>query len=400
MTSDEQAIVVENVSKMYHKHAGRGTLLSMIPGFGSRESDAFWALKDVSFEVRRGECLGIIGPNGAGKSTILKILSRISSPTRGSYRVNGRLSSLIEVGAGFHPELTGRENVYLNAAVLGMGKKEIERKFNDIVNFAELWDFIDMPVKRYSSGMYVRLGFSVAAHVSPEVLLIDEVLAVGDERFRSKSIDRLRWLRTQDVAVVFVSHSMPQIRKFCDRVAFLQHGRLLALGDPEEVCGQYLVSSGVAGGDYGAVRSSPDAFVLNRAEIGNNRGGKPPVFQLGDDIVVDFCFQLLKPANHLVIACVLYASSGEYLSACDTEFDSMAFSPVDPGEVSGSLYLRRPSLAGGGFVVVLVLKDGEHFLHRAPVGAFTMTGTGDKLGLIHLDHEWKINRVRTSGGHL
>ena len=228
--SDEPAIIADNISKMYHKRAGMGTLLSMIPGFRRTDSDEFWALKDISFEVKRGECLGIIGPNGAGKSTILKILSRVTSPTSGAYQVKGRLSSLIEVGAGFHPELTGRENVYLNAAILGMSKKETEAKFDEIVEFAELGDFIDVPVKRYSSGMYVRLGFAVAIHTKPDVLLVDEVLAVGNVGFRSKCYEAIAD-RLDRSAVVFVSHSLPTVSRICDRVAVIHQGEQRFLGD-------------------------------------------------------------------------------------------------------------------------------------------------------------------------
>ncbi len=238
--SDGPAIIVDSVSKMYHKRAGMGTLLSMIPGFRPSGSDEFWALKDVSFEVKPGECVGIIGPNGAGKSTILKILSRVTSPTSGTYHVSGRLSSLIEVGAGFHPELTGRENVYLNAAILGMSKKEIETKFDEIVEFAELGEFIDVPVKRYSSGMRVRLGFAVAAHLEPEVLLIDEVLAVGDAAFRKKCLGRTGDVVREGRAVVFVSHNMAAVESLCERVVLIDRGRVTACGAPREVIGRYL----------------------------------------------------------------------------------------------------------------------------------------------------------------
>ncbi len=233
MMSDEPVIVFDHVSKMYHKRAGTGTVLSLIPGLRRRRSDEFWALKDVSFEVKRGECLGIIGPNGAGKSTVLKILSRVTPATSGSVRVNGRLASLIEVGAGFHPELTGRENVYLNAAILGMTKKEIDARFDEIVDFAELWDFIDVPVKRYSSGMYVRLGFAVAAHLETEVLLVDEVLAVGDIAFRQKCLQDMQ-TRLQGLTKVIISHDMAIISMMCERVLVLGGGRVRFEGRPSD----------------------------------------------------------------------------------------------------------------------------------------------------------------------
>src|SRR5687767_3921935 len=187
---------------------------------------SFWALNDVSFDVKRGEVVGIIGRNGAGKSTLLKILSRITKPTRGHATIHGRVGSLLEVGTGFHPELTGRENIYLNAAILGMRKAEIERKFDEIVAFAEVEKFIDTPVKRYSSGMYVRLAFAVAAHLEPEILLIDEVLAVGDAQFQKKCLGKMGDVASQGRTVLFVSHQMNQIRRLSDHGIWLDSGRL------------------------------------------------------------------------------------------------------------------------------------------------------------------------------
>jgi ABC-type polysaccharide/polyol phosphate transport system ATPase subunit len=393
----EPAIVFDRVSKMYHKRAGTGTLLSMIPGLRPRASDEFWALRDVSFEVRHGECLGIIGPNGAGKSTVLKILSKITSPTSGSFRVAGRLSSLIEVGAGFHPELTGRENVYLNAAILGMSRREIEAKFDEIVDFAELWDFIDVPVKRYSSGMYVRLGFSVAAHTEPEVLLVDEVLAGGDERFRNRCMARIEELRERDVAICYVSHSLHRVQRFCDRALFLDRGRMQAVGEPEEVCGRYLLEQGSASGTYGAIRLSPDDFDLERVELRGHPGGRPATVTLGDDLVLDFAFEVKAPVRQPVVAFVLYSTGGGFLGTCDTEFDGLDLSQACPGRLAGSLRIVRPSLATGGFALLLVVRDGERYLHRAPVAEFTMAGTGDKMGVIHLDHEWNFGELAAEG---
>ncbi len=189
----------------------------------------FWSVDDVSFEVRRGECLGLIGPNGAGKSTLLKMLNGIIMPDKGSVEIQGRVGALIEVGAGFHPLLTGRENIYINGAIMGLRKKEIDQKFDSIVEFAELGDFINTPVSYYSSGMYVRLGFAVAAHLEPDVLLIDEVLAVGDMGFRAKCYTKISELMNS-CAVVFVSHFMPHVAKLCDKVVVLNHGKLVSNG--------------------------------------------------------------------------------------------------------------------------------------------------------------------------
>jgi ABC-type polysaccharide/polyol phosphate transport system ATPase subunit len=202
-------------------------------------SDSFWALQEVSLRVRRGEAVGIIGPNGAGKSTLLKVLSRVLRPDRGRIQVHGRLSGLIEVGAGFHGDLSGRENIFVNGAILGMTRSEIRRKFDQIVEFAGVADFLDMPVKRYSSGMYVRLGFSIAAHMEPEVLLVDEVLSVGDVSFKAKCMETMRKFLRRGTSVLFVSHNLAQIKRFCDRVVLLDHGRVRLEGSPDDAIAEY-----------------------------------------------------------------------------------------------------------------------------------------------------------------
>ena len=199
----------------------------------------FWALRDVSFDLEPGESLGIIGPNGAGKTTALKLLSRITRPSEGSVEVAGRTACLIQLGAGFHPELTGRENVYLNAAILGLNRREVDERLSDIVDFSGLKRFIDTPVKRYSSGMYVRLGFAVAAHVEPQVLLVDEVLSVGDASFRRKCLDKMRELAKNGTTRVFVSHNLHLVRETCDHVLLLVDGQIRAQGDPDSVIAEY-----------------------------------------------------------------------------------------------------------------------------------------------------------------
>lgn len=202
--------------------------------------EQFWALKDVSFSVEPGEALGIIGRNGAGKSTLLKILSQITPPTAGKITMRGRVGSLLEVGTGFHPELTGRENIYMNGAILGMGRREIARKFDEIVAFAEMEKFLDTPVKRYSSGMYVRLAFAVAAHLEPEILIIDEVLAVGDAEFQKKCLGKMDEVAKHGRTVLFVSHNMQAIRLLCSRCVLLRHGNVVASGEPVDVTSSYM----------------------------------------------------------------------------------------------------------------------------------------------------------------
>lgn len=218
------------------------------PGAATHHGDTLWALRDVSFEVREGEVLGLIGSNGAGKSTLLKILSRITEPTEGHIELSGRVGSLLEVGTGFHPELTGRENIYLNGAILGMSRAEITARFDEIVEFSEISRFLDTPVKRYSSGMYVRLAFAVAAHLEPEVLVIDEVLAVGDAAFQQKCLGRMGDVAGSGRTVLFVSHNMQAIRSLCTRVVQLSDGQVAAQGAPEQIVDRYLrVQAGADG---------------------------------------------------------------------------------------------------------------------------------------------------------
>ena len=226
-----------NVSKRYRiRQPVQGANNGHAPRGGMRD---FWAIRDVSFEVGRGETLGLIGHNGAGKSTILKLLSQITTPTSGEIMLGGRVAALIEVGSGFHPELTGRENVFLSGSILGMKRREIEEKFDRIVEFAGVSEFIDTPVKWYSSGMYVRLGFAVAAHLEADILLVDEVLAVGDAAFQMKCIERLNELRHSGTTMLFISHDLTSIEKLCDRVALMEKGRLIASGQPHQVVAEY-----------------------------------------------------------------------------------------------------------------------------------------------------------------
>jgi lipopolysaccharide transport system ATP-binding protein len=240
---------------------GNGNAKSEI---GNPKFNSIWALDDVSFEINRGDVVGIIGRNGAGKSTLLKILSRITKPTRGHADINGRVGSLLEVGTGFHHELTGRENIYLNGAILGMRKAEIERKFDEIVAFAEVEQFIDTPVKRYSSGMYVRLAFAVAAHMETEILLVDEVLAVGDAQFQKKCFSKMSQIRNQGKTIVLVSHNMAAVRSICNQGLHLQHGRAALQADINQVVDAYLAQAEAADGP---VEVETESFVVNEVLI-------------------------------------------------------------------------------------------------------------------------------------
>jgi lipopolysaccharide transport system ATP-binding protein len=247
MLSEEAiAVAAEQVSKRYLLRGGRSrdlkSALLTLPAllFNGRPRHAFWALQDISFTLRRGESLGIAGANGSGKSTLLRVLARISRPTSGKVTTNGRISALLELGAGFELQITGRENALLNAVLLGLSLKEARATLPDIIAFSELGDFIEQPMRTYSSGMFVRLGFAVAVHVRPEILLVDEVLAVGDAEFQSKCFAHMQKLREAGVTIVFASHDLPALQRYTDRVMLLEHGRTIMEGKPAEVVHSYL----------------------------------------------------------------------------------------------------------------------------------------------------------------
>ena len=239
--SEVREIEFWNVSKRFQLAEGR-TLREFVPLLfkGRGFSEPFYALRDVTFVMNRGETVAIIGRNGSGKSTALKLIAGVTAPSEGEVRVAGRVSPLIELGAGFHPDLTGRENVHLNASILGVSSREIREQFDSMVSFAELWEFIDTPVKRYSSGMYVRLAFAVAVHSNPEILLVDEVLSVGDAFFQEKCLAKMHEFQRQGVTIVVVSHSLPVIEAFCERAIWLEHGRVVSDGPAREVVRQYM----------------------------------------------------------------------------------------------------------------------------------------------------------------
>jgi lipopolysaccharide transport system ATP-binding protein len=276
--------------------------------------EEFWALKDVSFEVKQGDVLGVIGRNGAGKSTLLKILSRITEPSAGRVIVRGRVASLLEVGTGFHPELTGRENIYLNGAILGMTRNEIRRKFDEIVAFAEVERFLDTPVKRYSSGMYVRLAFAVAAHLEPEILIIDEVLAVGDAEFQKKCLGKMSDVATGGRTVLFVSHNLNAVRTLCDVVALIDRGRILALGEPPAIIGEYInlfekASHKTHTWDDLAESPGNDRIRLHCIQLVSGRGPSNR-FVMSDAIAIDVRYSNLTDDAKIAINAVLYSIDG------------------------------------------------------------------------------------------
>jgi len=342
-----------------------------------KETDEFLALQDVSFQVKTGDVLGIIGRNGAGKSTLLKILSRITPPTSGTVRVRGRIASLLEVGTGFHPDLTGQENIYLNGAILGMGRAEIKRKYDEIVAFAEMEKFIDTPVKRYSSGMYVRLAFAVAAHLEPEILIVDEVLAVGDAAFQKKCLDKMESVGRSGRTVLLVSHNMAPIRKLCKRAIVLQKGQIIIDADPTTAIGRYMGIDEISTGRLNLnKRYAPSEGVEIVGGWMENHGIQADTFLFDDapTLVLDieirrhvaFSIELvLRQADTIPVA---FAPSG---MAQDWEVDGK------PGRIRVRAKLPPLRLARGSYSLDLILADtGVRFLDNLESGiTFTMDGS-------------------------
>ena len=293
---------------------------------GNRKRETIWALRNVNFEVAHGEVLGVIGRNGAGKSTLLKILSRITQPTTGRAELFGRVASLLEVGTGFHPELTGRENIYLNGAVLGMKRAELDRKFDQIVEFSELEKFLDTPVKRYSSGMYMRLAFAVASHLEPEILVIDEVLAVGDAQFQKRCLGKMRNVASQGRTVLFVSHNLNAVQSLCQRAIWLDEGKVIKEGTASEVIGEYLASGKARQSEevWNDIATAPgnDFVRLHRIRVRPEGASAADALTIKTPFVMEVEYWNLSPGSQLQVALHLY-----------TEQDIIAFTTGNGAQV-------------------------------------------------------------------
>jgi len=334
------------------------------PDSGSHEE--FWALKDVSFEIERGEAVGIIGRNGAGKSTLLKLLSRITEPTTGRIEIEGQVASLLEVGTGFHPELTGRENIYLNGAILGMKRAEIKGKFDEIVAFAEVEKFLDTPVKHYSSGMYVRLAFAVAAHLEPDVLIVDEVLAVGDAEFQKKCLGKMKSVSEKDGrTVLFVSHNMQAIRQMCQRVIFLKQGKIVYAGDPHEAISGYLGQGVNAEShtaidltDYPRTRSIEGAVFL-RMRFTDGHGQPATSVRLTDNLGVEMDIKVKKPLRQFNLSMAVVHGEGLRVFS-EAYCDQHAMPDLAPGEYTLRFHIpMRFFKMESYFVALTLIENGK-----------------------------------------
>jgi len=374
---NDVVIRVENLGKRYHigEHVAYLTLRDALarvlaaplrnfqsPSDTTRDTEAseIWALRDVSFEVRRGEVIGIIGANGAGKSTLLKILSRVIKPTVGHAQIRGRLGSLLEVGTGFHPELTGRENTFMNGAILGMRKRDILRKFDEIVAFAEIEKFIDTPVKYYSSGMYVRLAFSVAAHLEPEILLVDEVLAVGDVAFQKRCLGRMGDVARQGRTVLFVSHNMGAVALLCNSAIVLERGRIQAIGDSQQAISKYLARSSERAQEVYNLEEQRRLDPVSRPEVEfltlEFEGISAKLVPADADLSVRMKVRGNEAVSNFSFYLSILAADGSPVGSCS----GAQVHSIQAGEVgSYRLQLPNPSLARGSYRMHVAVGAGN-----------------------------------------
>ncbi len=344
----------------------------------AKNEEELWALKDVSFEVQQGEVVGIIGRNGAGKSTLLKILSRITEPTKGCVRLRGRVASLLEVGTGFHQELTGRENIFLNGAILGMTRVEIRRRFDEIVAFSEVEKFLDTPVKRYSSGMYVRLAFAVAAHLEPEVLLVDEVLAVGDLAFQKKCLGKMGEVARGGRTVLFVSHNMDAVRTLCQRGILFEHGGVRTDGDAESVVEAYFddLSSG-----FGRQEKSGYGLAIQRIVLKNEEGQVSRQFRPGEDLIVEVAYDARKRVEKPYFQVVIQSSRGNCFAA-NMLLDGHRPEVLEGEGVIACRFKAMPLLPQRYSVrMAIKTSDGKDYvMNYEDVGSFSVTADLEDYG--------------------
>ena len=403
--------IVDDFSRLIAKIKGKEDPFLKLGEVNDRtqkgNSGYVWALKDINFEINKGDVVGIVGKNGAGKSTLLKILSRVTEPSSGSLAFKGRMASLLEVGTGFHPDLSGRDNVFLNGAILGMKKNEIAKKFDEIVDFSGVAKYIDTPVKRYSSGMYVRLAFAVAAHLDPDILIIDEVLAVGDQEFQNKCIDKMKSVAKQGNTVIFVSHNLPTVKSFCTTGIFMKNGSIMMQGKINDVINEYLTENkdvsetGIIPKDFFRQHSSPGA-TMKKLTCVNPQGGLCNEFGFGEKIVIQLAFEVDKIINPIVIDVLIGSNSGEQF-ALISEFTKEIFNDLNkPGtytleiEINEFLLPGKYSLTGS----IADQASGINFDFVENVFTFSVSNVSKNGGIdypytvshgfINLKSQWKI----------
>lgn len=400
------ALEFNRVTKRYRVGRGIPTIRSLFSGLkNGNETQYHLAVNDVSFELEPGQSLGIIGPNGAGKTTSLKLLSRVTHPTSGAVRVNGRFSALIELGAGFHPDLTGRENVFLNGTILGMRKAEIKARFDQIVDFAGIGKFLDTPVKRYSSGMYARLGFAIAAHVDPEVLLVDEVLAVGDYAFRMKCYNRMNELKANGTSLVFVSHNMEDVRRVCDRGIVMYAGQKAFDGPVDEAVAEYAnvlrrnasQSAKSTGPDKVGLsqRRMTHAAKIEQVELVLEDGIPLRAVRSGQTVYVQAEVQFLEDAVSPVFAVSIRGQNGETVYDVTTNWLGMDTPNFKAGERAVVRYRLNMHLLDGIYSLTTDLAYADlscYYDYVADALSFVVTGGGQVKGVANLQADISFDR--------
>lgn len=392
----QPAVQVEGVSKsfrLYHERAS--SLKERIVNRRRASYEEFWALKDVSLEIDTAETAGLIGANGSGKTTLLKTVAGIIRPTSGRITTRGRIASLLELGAGFHPDLTGRENVFLNASILGLSRKETVRYFDQIVAFAELEPFIDMQVRHYSSGMYVRLGFAVAVHVDPEILIVDEVLAVGDEAFQRRCLGRIRDFQREGRTIVFVTHAVDIVREICTRAFFLEKGKLVAEGRPSDVVDTF--RRHIHGGDpapTGPVdqRGSGEAS-FSDVVFTDDRGEERQVYSPGESLELRARLDVTEPIHDPVLGVIVYDDAGRYLWGTNTAMRDVSLGTIDGERIVRVTIPSLPMVNTTCFVTLaLSSRSGQDYIWREKGWAFKVVSQGADLGSMHFDASIDVQR--------
>jgi len=412
------AVTLENVSKSYRLWGRRSQFATLKSALLKRDlklapEQTVPALRDVSFEVHRGEAFGVIGRNGSGKSTLLKLVSGILKPTSGSIAVNGRIAALIELGAGFHPEITGRENIYINGIMLGLARRDIDERFDRIVEFSGIGEFLDQPVKTYSSGMYVRLGFAVAVHVDPDVLLIDEVLAVGDEEFSARCIAKIQEMKLRGVTLLFVTHQLDQVRNLCDRAVWLDHGQVEAIGDPMRVVDSYLQEvSGAVGfsppetDDGGLKPAAPqetkkDAndeerwgsgeILLKHVALTDNHGRELVAIGAGTPVTIDIDVEVRAPQEDFVFGLGIYHADGTCVYGTNTDVEGYASQKLDATARVRFVTTSLDLVAGTYRIDAAVhTRNGRAFDYRRNVIRFVVGSRVHDVGVYRPKHEWRF----------
>jgi ABC-type polysaccharide/polyol phosphate transport system ATPase subunit len=402
--SGSPAISLENVSKrytLYHRRVSglKERVLGVFTG-AREEREELWALRGVSIEVGRGTTLAVIGANGCGKSTLLQIIAGILVPDGGQRAVAGRVTSLLELGAGFSPDLSGRENVFLNASLHGLSRHEVAPRFDAIVQFAELERFIDMPVRNYSSGMYMRLGMAVAVHLDPEIVLVDEAFAVGDEAFQRKCLRKLKEFQDRGITIVVVTHDLLLAERIASRACLLEHGALVASGAPADVIAEYHRRASATGGVAGEYRWGSREITIERVDTRHADGSSSGVFRTGEPLLIAMRVHAPQPVSRPVFGLAIYREDGAHITGPNTRMNGFPIETVSGARDVEYRVASLPLLPGRYVLSVSAYDDDlvHPYDHRERVATFTVVegGTLERFGLVTFDGSWAMSHVAAS----